>query len=161
MNPLDVCYASPGTEVLIPTFEISSSGWSESILICAGFENQICGTEDGRILTFLAGGLDVSYPTKDNTGSQTVTFAIDGVTGQAQGLIRQAMDADAIIRATLRLYLSINLSQPAQRPYYLVVSGGSFQGATVRVDGGYFNLIDTNFNRETFNAINAPCIKYL
>lgn len=161
MNPLDVCYASPGSEVLLPTFEISSAGWSESIFICAGFENQICGTEDARTVTFLAGGLDVEYPTKDNTGSQTVTFAIDGVTGQAQGLIRQAMDADAIIRATLRLYLSTNLSQPAQRPYYLVVSGGSFEGATIRVDGGYFNLIDTNFNRETFNALNAPCIKYL
>ena len=161
MNPLDVCYASPGTEVLIPTFEISSSGWSESVLICAGFENQACGTEDGRAVTFLAGGLDVSYPTKDNTGSQTITFAIDGVTCQAQRLIRQAMDADAIIRATLRLYLSTDLSQPSQRPYYLVVSGGSFEGATIRVDGGYFNLIDTNFNRETFNALNAPCIKYL
>ena len=161
MNPLDVCYASPCRAVLIPTFEISSSGWSESILICAGFEDQTCGTEDGRTVTYLAGGLDVSYPTKDNTGSQTVTFAIDGVTGQAQGFIRQAMDADAIIRATLRLYLSADLSQPAQRPYYLVVSGGSFEGATIRVDGGYFNLIDTNFNRETFNALNAPCIKYL
>lgn len=161
MNPLDICYASPGTEVLIPTFELFSTSWSESILICAGFENQTCGTEDGRVLTFLAGGIDVSYPSTDNSGSQTVTFAIDGVTGQAQNLIRQAMDADAIIRATLRLYLSTDLSLPAQRPYYLITSGGSFEGATVRVDGGYFNLIDTNFNRETFNALNAPCIKYL
>lgn len=161
MNPLDVCYASPGSEVLIPTLEIFSIPWAEPIFICAGFENQTCGTEDGRVVTFEAGGIDVAYPTKDNTGSQTVTFAIDGVTGMAQGLIRQAMDADAIIRVTMRLYLNTDLSMPSQRPYYLVTSGGSFEGATIRVDGGYFNLIDTNFNRETFNALNAPCIKYL
>lgn len=161
MNPLEVCYASPGSEVLIPAFELFSDSWTEPVLITAGFEDLWLGTEDGRMLLHEAGGIDVSYPTKDNTGSQTVTFAIDGVTGRGQNLIRQAMDADAIIRATLRLYLSTNLSQPAQRPYYLVVSGGSFEGATIRVDGGYFNLIDTNFNRETFNALNAPCIKYL
>jgi hypothetical protein len=160
MNPLEVAYASPGSEVLIPTIEISSAA-SETQLICAGFENQTCGTEDGRVVTFEATGLDISLPNKDNTGSQSVTFAIDGVLGIAQNLIIQAMEAEAVIRLTLRLYLSTDLSQPAQRPYYLVVRGGSIEGETVTVQGGYFSLIDINFNRDTYNANTAPCIKYL
>jgi hypothetical protein len=161
MNPLDVAYASPGSEVLIPCVELACTSWAASRFICAGFESQVCGTEDGRLVTFEAGGLDVSLPNKDNTGSQSVTFAIDGVTGEAQNLIRQAMDEDAVIRLTLRLYLSTNLSLPAQRPYYLVVRGGSLEGATVQVQAGYFSLIDMNFNRDTYNAKTAPCIKYL
>ncbi|MGA4816943.1 DUF1833 family protein [Pseudomonas aeruginosa] len=58
-----------------------------------------------ELSTYEAGGIDASLPKSDNTGNQTITFAIDGVTGKAQNLIQQAVDAEKRVRLTMRLYL--------------------------------------------------------
>lgn len=161
MNPLDVAFASPGTEVLIPCLELSSSAWAEPILLTHGFEDITATVEDGRTLTFKAGGIDVSMPKKDNTGAQTVTFAIDGVTGEAQTLIQSAIDAEAPVKLTLRLYLSTDLSGPAQRPYFMTVRSGSLQVDHVEVQAGYYDLIGTKWPRDVYGTDRFPCIKYI
>lgn len=161
MNPLEVAFASPGAEVLIPCIEIASEAWAEPILLTHGFEDITATTEDGRTLTFKAGGIDVAMPKKDNTGNQTVTFAIDGVTGEAQNLIQSAIDSEKRIRQILRLYLSTNLSAPAQRPYYMTVRSGTLEVEHVETQAGYFDMIGTKFPRDNYNADQFPCIKYV
>lgn len=161
MNPLDVAFASPGSEVLIPCVEITSDAWSEPVLLTHGFEDITASTEDGRTLAFSAGGIDVSMPKKDNTGAQTVTFAIDGVTGQAQNLIQAAIDAEQRIRLTLRLYLNTNLSAPAQRPYFMTVRSGSLLVDHVEVQADYYDLIGTKWPRDVYGTDRFPCIKYI
>ena len=84
MTILERVYASGGPEVIIPTVELTCAAWAEPILICAGFEDQVCTTEDARTLTFIAAGIDVALPKKGNSGNQTLTFAIDNVSGAAQ-----------------------------------------------------------------------------
>lgn len=161
MNPLDIAYASPGKEVLIPTIELSCEAWLEPILIVNGFDPITARTEDGRLLTFEPTGMDVAMPKKDNTGNQTVQFAIDGVTGIAQKLIQQAMDANKRVNLTLRLFLDTDLSQPATKPYFMSVKGGSLKPSTIQVQAGYFDLINTAWPRDLYDATSFPCIKYL
>ncbi|MDF3863455.1 DUF1833 family protein [Pseudomonas denitrificans (nom. rej.)] len=161
MNPLEVAFASPGTEVLIPCVEIASDAWSSPILLTHGFEDITATTEDGRTLTFKAGGIDVAMPKKDNTGAQTVTFAIDGVSGEAQNLIQAAIDAERRIRLTLRLYLSTDLSKPSQRPYYMTVRSGTLETDHVEPQAGYFDMIGTKWPRDNYNSDSFPCIKYV
>jgi len=161
MNPLEVAFASPGAEVLIPCVELSCPAWPASILLTHGFENITAIAEDGRVLTYEAGGIDVAMPKKDNTGAQSVTFAIDGVTGQAQNLIQAAIDSEQRISLTLRLYLSTNLSAPAQRPYFMTVRSGTLEVEHVEVQAGYFDMIRVKFPRDNYNADTFPCIKYV
>ena len=161
MNPLDIAYASPGKEVLIPTLELVSDAWEASILIVNGFDPITATAEDGRVLTFEPTGMDVSMPKKDNTGNQTVQFAIDGVTGIAQKLIQQAMDANKRVSLILRLFLDTDLSQPATKPYFMSVKGGSLKPSTIQVQAGYFDLITTAWPRDLYDAVTFPCIKYL
>jgi len=161
MNPLEVAFASPGTEVLIPCVEITSDAWSEPILLTHGFEDITATTEDGRTLTFKAGGIDVAMPKKDNTGNQTVTFAIDGVTGEAQNLIQAAIDVEERMRLTLRLYLSTDMTAPAQRPYFMTVRSGTLEVDHVEVQAGYFDMIGTKWPRDVYSADIFPCIKYI
>ncbi|MGV8637598.1 DUF1833 family protein [Pseudomonas aeruginosa] len=78
-------------------------------------------TEDGRLLTFIAGAIDVSIPKRDNSGNQNVGFAIDNVTGFAQQYIAEAIDAGEPVTLVLRIYLGSDLTAPAERPYRMRV----------------------------------------
>ncbi|WP_060515149.1 DUF1833 family protein [Pseudomonas sp. NBRC 111132] len=161
MDPLEVAFASPsGAEVLIPALELTSNAWAEPVLLTHMFTDITAVDEVGRVLTYEAGGIDVSMPKKDNTGSQAITFAIDGVTGKAQGLVKQAIDQEEVVRLTMRLYLSTDLSKPARRPYYMKVGGGKLEVDHVEVQAKYFDLITIKFPRDDFNSQTAPCIKY-
>lgn len=82
MTILEQVYASGG-DVIIPTLELTCDAWAEPVLICAGFEDQTCVTEDARTLTFIAAGIDVALPKRSNSGGQTLTFAIDNITAAA------------------------------------------------------------------------------
>ncbi len=159
MDPLEVAFASPADEVLIPTLEITCDAWPAPVLLTHGYDNVTAGTEDGRTLTFEAGGIDVSLPKSDNTGNQTITFAIDGVTGKSQNLIQQAVDAEKRVRLTMRLYLSTDLSRP-KRDYHMTVKSGVLEVDHAEIQAGYFDLIGTRWPRVDFNSQNAPCIKY-
>ena len=58
MTILERVFASGGTEVVIPTLEITCSAWSAPLLLCNGFENHACTTEDARtgVASFLENG---------------------------------------------------------------------------------------------------------
>ena len=90
---LERFYASGGEDLQLATIELSCPAWPEPILICQGYDDITCMTEDGRLLTFIAGAIDVSIPKRDNSGNQNVGFAIDNVTGFAQQRINEALEA--------------------------------------------------------------------
>ena len=160
MTVLEQVYASGG-DVIIPTLELTSVAWTEPVLICAGFEDQVCVTEDARTLTFIASGIDIALPAKTNQGSQTLTFAIDNVTGEAQRKIDQALEAEQEVMMTFRTYLASDLSAPAEAPYRFVVRAGRMQGSTITIQAGFFDAINTRFPRDLYTANFAPGIKYL
>lgn len=158
---LDIVRASGGTDCIIPTLELTCPVWAASVFICAGFEDQTCGTEDGRTVTFLASGLDVSLPKKNNDGGQSLSIAIDNVRGDAQALIDQANDAGAKVSLIYRTYLESDLSAPAEPPFRMTLLSAKMDGPTVHISAGYFDLINNAWPRDRYTTTFAPGLRYL
>lgn len=160
MTILDTFYASGG-DVIISTLELTCPAWSAPILICNGFTDRTCVTEDSRTLTFIAAAIDVALPKKDSRGAQNITIAIDNVNGEAQAKIDEAMTAEARVSATLRTYLLSDLSTPAEAPYRMTVQDGSIEQLAVQLSAGFFDLINVAWPRLLYTTKNAPGLKYL
>lgn len=160
MTILEQVYASGG-DVIIHTLELTCPAWDAPILLCKGFEDQVCVTEDGRTLTFIASGIDVALPKKTNSGAQNLTFAIDNVTGEAQQKIDEALEAGATVSLVFRTYLGSDKSAPSDNPFRAKVLGGKITGSTVQVTAGFFDMINTAFPRDLYTVNFAPGLKHL
>jgi len=160
MTVLEQVYASGG-DVIIHTLELTCPAWDAPILLCKGFEDQVCITEDGRTLTFIASGIDVALPKKTNSGAQNLTFAIDNVTGEAQQQIDAALEAQERVTLMYRTYLASDLSAPAERPLRMSVLGGSIVGTQIQIQAGFFDLINVAWPRDLYTTKFAPALKYL
>lgn len=160
MTILEQVYASGG-DVIIPTLELSCDEWPAPILICNGFEDQTCTTEDDRTLTFVAAGISVALPKRSNSGAESLTFGIDNVTGEAQQLIDQALEAEARVLLTFRIFLASDRSGPAEAPYRFVVKSGQIKRTQIEITAGFFDLINTAWPRDLYTLEFAPGLKYL
>ncbi len=161
MTAISILYASaPDNEVAISTLEIMHPA-IETIRICDGYENHTVTLETGQVVTFEASGLDVSLPKRDATGQQNLTFAIENVTGIAQNSIRKAMEAGGLVTITYRMYRSVDLSEPAERPISMVLINPSFRGTTTQVTCSYFDLINFAWPRRRYTVEFAPGLKYI
>ncbi|MGL4517071.1 MAG: DUF1833 family protein [Shewanella sp.] len=160
MTILNVIYASGG-DVIIPTLELTCAAWDAPLLLCHGFEDQICTTEDGRTLTFLESAIDVALPAMDSRGAQNLNFAIDNVTGEAQRVIDQALEAEERVILTYREFLASDKSAPAAPPFVFTVLSGRMTGSSVQVTAGFFNAIGTAWPRKLYTTEFAPGVKYL
>ena len=160
MSILETVYASGG-DIIINTIELACPAWADSIFICNGFENHTCIDENGREITFTAAGISVALPKKNNTGAQSLTFAIDNITGEAQQLIDEALEAEERVILTFRAFLASDKSVPADTPYRMTVLSGDMQGTVVQVQAGFFDLLNTAWPRDKYTAAFAPGLKYL
>lgn len=160
MTILERIFASAGTEVVIPTLEITCSAWAAPLLLCHGYEDHTCTTEDARVLTFRASGIEVALPKRDTSGTQVLTFAIDNVTGEAQQLIDQALESGARVYLTFRHYLSSDKTAPAEAPLKFVVRDGVMEGGAIQINAAFFDLINTAWPRRYYTADFAPGLKH-
>lgn len=160
MTILERVFASSGTEVVIPTLEITCTAWAAPLLLCNGFEDQTCTTEDARTLTFTAAAIAVALPKRNTAGTQVLTFAIDNVNGQAQQLVDQALNASARIYLTFRQYLSSDKSAPAETPLKFVVRDGVIEGASLQVNAAFYDAINTAWPRAYYTASFSPGLRY-
>lgn len=162
MNPLNEYYSSGNSEqVLLQTLEIASAGWSEPILLCQGFENQVCVTEDGRVLEFLASAMDVALPKSDGSARQELQFGLDNVSRAAQTLLSQAIDVQSEVVLTRRAYLWPNLSAPAEPATVMTVLGAAFDSTAAQVKAGILDLLNTAWPRLTYTLENYPGLRFI
>jgi len=161
LNPLDILRASGGTDVEIPTIELSSTAWVDSLYLCAGFEDRAFILETGATVLFVATGLDATLPKKSNDASQVLGVAIDNVRGEAQRRLDAAKAISARVVMTYRLYLDSDPSSPAERPMVMDVLSFSAKGPTIELQGGYFSLINSSWPRFRYTTDFSPGIKYL
>ena len=160
MTILQRLYASGGTEVLIPTVELTCAAWPESLRLCHGFEDVTAVDEEGISKTYEAGAIEIALPKIDTSGTQLLTFGLDNVDGRAQRLQDEALEARQRVRLTLRQYLSTDLSAPAERPLRFDVRDIAMEGSSVRVTAAFFDLINTAWPRVYYTADFAPGIQY-
>jgi hypothetical protein len=154
-------YASAGSEVIIDTIELACPAWAESLYIVKGFEDMTLGLNGVVYKTFMAAPISIALPKKSNQGNQTLNFAIDNVTGQAQRLIDTAMEAGARITLTFRRYLNTDLSEPSEKPFYAVVLGGNVTGTTVQIEAGFVDALNYAWPRRLYTADFAPGLRYV
>lgn len=160
MTILRTIYASGDiTEVIISTIEIRISGL-EPIRICQGYEDHWLGV-DGVPQLFEAGSISLSLPAVDTSGQQTLNFGVGNVNGLAQKYVDHALETDDIVLLIYREYLASDKSEPAKRPYMMVVKGGRFEGVEAQFQASYYDMLNTAWPRERYNADNAPGAKYL
>lgn len=153
--------ASGGNEVFVRTLELTCPVWSEAVLICNGFTDRICGTEDGRVLAFEAANIGFALAAKNNKGNQALAFAVDNSTGRVRQLADQALDANARVTGVYRVYLASDLSAPCEKPYRMSVESDSFEENTSNLQCGFFDLIGTGWPRIFYTANFVPGLKYL
>lgn len=162
MNPLNEYYCSGSSaQVLLQTLEITSAGWAEPILLCQGFDDQVCITEDLRTLTFKASGMDIALPKSDGSARQELQFGLDNVGRAAQTLLSKAIDAQAEVTITRRAYLWPNLSAPSEPPSVMTALGASFDKAAAQVKAGLLDLLNTRWPRVSYDLALAPGIRYI
>ncbi|MNJ22612.1 hypothetical protein D3C77_169850 [compost metagenome] len=153
--------ASGGKEAFVRTLEITCPAWDAPVLICNGFKDRVCGTEDGRLLTFTAANIGIALPQKNNKGNQALAFAVDNTTGEVQQKADQALDGNARVTAVYRVYLVSDTSAPCERPYRMSVDSDSFQENTANLSCGFFDLIGTAWPRTLYTTNFVPGLKYL
>lgn len=160
MSLLDIVYASAPTDnVIIPTLEITAPTAFDPIYICNGFEDHTATLETLAEVTFIASGMDIALPDKDTSGQQTLRFAIDNVTGQAQQAIDAAIEANERVTIVYRSYLYPDLSAPAE-VLRMTLMDAEFNGQTVSLQAGYYDLLNTAWPRLKYTTENAPGLKY-
>ena len=147
--------------MIIDTIELACPAWAESLYIVKGFEDMTLGLDGVVYKTFMAAPISIALPKKSNQGNQTLNFAIDNVTGQAQRLIDTAMEAGARITLTFRRYLNTDLSEPSEKPFYAVVLGGNVTGTTVQIEAGFVDCLNYAWPRELYTSGFAPALKYM
>ncbi|RWU21322.1 hypothetical protein DM813_19240 [Pseudomonas alkylphenolica] len=153
--------ASGGKEAFVRTLEITCPSWSEPVLICNGFKDRICGTEDGRLLTFTAANIGIALPQKNNKGNQALAFAVDNTTGEVQQKADLALDGNARVTAVYRVFLASDTSAPCEKPYRMSVSSDSFEQNLGTLQCGFFDLIGTGWPRALYTTNFTPGLKYL
>lgn len=150
-----------GTKVIIRTLELTCAAWNEPVLICNGFTDYTCVTEDGRTLTFIAANIDITLAKKNNKGNQTLAFSVDNTTGEVSHKTDDAMEARARVTATYRTYLTGNLDAPQERPWKLVMLSGSIEGVVAQLQMGYFNMIGVAWPRALYTTTFTPALRYI
>lgn len=153
--------ASGGKEAFVRTLEITCPAWPSPVLICNGFKDRVCGTEDGRLITFEAANIGIALAAKNNKGNQALAFGVDNTTGRVRHLADDALDANARVTAVYRVYLASDLSAPCERPYRMSVDSDSFEQNQATLQCGFFNLIGTGFPRVFYTTNFVPALKYL
>lgn len=154
-------YASAGSEVIIDTIELACPAWVEPLYIVKGYEDMTLGLDGVVFKTFMSAPIAIALPKKSNQGNQTLSFAIDNVTGQAQKLIDSALFFSQRITLTFRRYLNVDLTSPSEKPFYATVLGGSVTGTTVQIDAGFVDALNYAWPRDVYNTVEFPGLKYL
>lgn len=154
-------YASAGPETIIDTIQLDCDVWDEPIRLVMGYEDMALGFGDGTSALFKCAPIQLALPKKDNKGNQSINFAIDNVTGEAQRRIDTAIESESRVMLTFRRYLDSDLTQPAENPFRATILGGTCEKSTVQLEAGFFDLMNIAWPRRLYTSEFAPGLKYL
>lgn len=161
MKLLEQVYAGDTSVVIIDTIEVRSAG-QPSYYLCNGFTNQLLYvSERDEYVMFQASNIAVKKMDRDKTGSQTVDIVLSNVLGDVQLFVDTAAENGQIIELFIRQYLSDDKSRQAGNTLKATAKKVSIDGMHVKVSAGFFDTLNTNFNRIYYNSETAPCIRYM
>lgn len=159
MSILEQVYVEGG-DLILHVIELNSTAWTAPIILVQDFVEHTFTTENDEEITALPCGMAIALPKRDASGSQSLTFGLDGVRPEATRKLRQAQDDQAQINLIYRCYLESDKTEPADPPYNFIVKSFTARWDTVQITAALFDLIDMRWPREVYNSISAPCLKY-
>lgn len=162
MSFLSEYYAGGHPEaVLIETLQLECSAWDEPLFLRTGFQDSdLYVPELGEFRTFISAPFKADHPKRDGSGAQRVRIVIDNVYEDARKLIVMAAESEAEINVYVRWYAHFDPSMPVSRTIKAEVKQAEIDGPTVNIEAGFFDVLNTNFNRLTYNSETAPAIQY-
>lgn len=158
-TPLDVVFASGG-DAEIFALELQCAAWPEPLRLCDEYEDLVLGLETGEAALFEGEGIDYSLPKINSSGGQTTQFAIDNVRGKAQRLLDLSEEAGERVTMMVRRYVGSDLSAPAQRPLRYTVKSAGMEGAAVKIEAGFFDMLNRAWPPNYYTSDKFPGLKY-
>lgn len=117
---------------------------------------------NGVMQTFEPCGMDIELPTKDDSGNQTLNFALGILDDdRVNGLVEAALEAATPVYLEYREYLSADLLTPALAPIRMTVNGGVFASGELGLEGSYMDILNTRWPRESYTIALAPGLKWM
>lgn len=157
-NELAVWYASGGTQRLISVMEVRAG--SERFFLHPGYETVDVRLETGEVVTVDYGPIDSSLLGIDNAGKQSLKIGFENVTGEVLEFVNWALENQLVITLVYREYLDSDLTEPARKPIRMTAHDASVEGDVVVFVAGHFDIVNTQFNRESYTAEKYPGIRY-
>lgn len=153
-------YASGGQDLRVQTLTVEMPS-GEHVRLVNDFVPMFLGV-DGVMQEFEPCGMDISLPAKDDSGNQTLQFALGILDDdRINSLIESALESAKVVYLVYREYLSSDPSEPAMAPIRMTVKGGVFEAAELGIEGSYFDILNTAWPRERYTIELAPGVKWL
>lgn len=159
---IEAVYASalPGKEnVIIHALVVDIAG-HEPIRFCDGFKDRMLGI-DGVMYEFKCGSIEVSLPSLDTSGQQTLKFGVPNITGAIRKHVQDAVNSGQTVYLTYVDYLAGDVTDPIRQPVIMPVTGASIEGITAVFQGSYKDLLNLAFgDRNRYTSETAPGLRF-
>lgn len=167
MTILDRFYVSGGEDVRIITMQIEIAGDAGrgidpvSHYLVHDWELVDARLESGAVVSFRPFAMSVALPPRNLDGTQDLNFSLANIDGLVSTEIQRALANRLKMHATLRQYLSSDLSAPAEKPYRMEVKNGQWSPLQADITAGYMNILDTAWPRRLYTLVDFPGLRYI
>lgn len=169
--------SNPVGEQRLITLEIAHSAIVTSIgaivqaagylRLAQSFSDQVCAIDTSSppaTATFVKSGFGFSFPPRNTTGHQDLTFQIDNVSREAWQVVKavSAANRTSAERAilTLRVFLMSDLAAIAES-YTFTAKNFEVNAETVVITGVFHELVNRRMPRRLYDPVTFPGLKYL
>ena len=127
-------YASSGSAVKLDTLEIKHTTFTNPYYIVNDFQDLTAGLENSAgNVTFKKYAFEITEPSKDDNGNQTLGITIDAVNLELVNLLSTAVEDtnNNPIIVTYRVYLSDDTTEPKSTPLELELTSVTINNQTI------------------------------
>ncbi|PSW53063.1 DUF1833 family protein [Photobacterium leiognathi] len=162
MKAIEVAYASAKVgDIPIHSLELSNPTFPGGVFrLCSGFDDQALTLESGQTVTFTAAALGINLPQRALMGREDLVFALDNVTGETRRLVRSAINSGEPVKVVYRVYLSSDLTAPAEVPLRMEAVTYSDDRSVASISASFRNLMDRTWPDKLFTPDKFPGTRY-
>lgn len=159
---LERVYASaPTNEFAVHTLELSHPAFTTPYRFVQAYDDLTAKLETGATVKFQASGIGLSLPKRSVQGREDLIFQLDNVSGEAIAAIRNALEAGGTVEVIYRVYLSNDLTAPAERAVRLVATAARANIRSVAVVATFRDFVNKAWPRRRYTPQLVPGLKYV
>lgn len=163
MKAIEVAYASATVDdIPIHTLELTNPTFPNGgvFRLCSGFDEQRLQLETGQWVIFQPAAIGINLPQRALMGREDLVFALDNITGETRRLVKGAINHGTAVGVTYRVFLSSDLTAPAQTPLEMTAVTYSDDRTVASVSASFRNLMDRTWPERAFMPDRYPGTRY-